>query len=141
MPPTEESIFQPPLRLDPLLNLDPSSKITLDEAPPAKSGDVAHGDPLQNYAVVIEQMVHRHLRYPAAARPRREKGVVTVSLDLARDGTLLKVHADTENRADFATAVIAAAHAAAPFPPFPRALHQSEAIINFSFVFLYSDAE
>jgi TonB family protein len=132
VPPTEEGAYASPLRLDPSLRLDPLLKTTLDKAPPADSGNLSHGDPLQNYGVVIAQMVSRHVRYPAAARAHREKAPVKVSLTLARDGSLLDVQADTPGREDFATSAIEAAHAAAPYPRFPAALDRSTAIINFA---------
>ena len=139
--PTPEVAFAPPLRLDPSLMLDSSRDATFDKAPLAKSGDLARGDPLQNYAIVAAQMVQRHAQYPASAIPRREKGIVTVSLELARDGSLLDVHAHTDNRRDFAAAAIAAAHTVAPFPPFPLALNQPKIVINFAIFFQYQDTE
>jgi len=119
------------------LKLDPSLTLALQhgaEGERSKEGEAVPataGDPTENYAIIIRQHVERHITYPSTAVLRQEDGNVMLQLELARDGTLISVHALAGSSADFITDTLAAVHAAAPYPAFPRAINRSKIIINF----------
>jgi len=134
----------------PLLQLDPSLKLDRlrraapghgpsVEVPEAESGDAPGGDAVQNYALLVVQMVHAELQYPASAALGHERGIVKISVEVGSDGKLLDVHAATDGLFDFAEAARKAARAAAPFPPFPLLVAQSKMVINFAVVFQYAE--
>ncbi|HUN51871.1 MAG TPA: TonB family protein [Candidatus Sulfotelmatobacter sp.] len=139
--PTPEALPSPPPRQTPSTPQDIKRYPSPEKAPPVETGDIAQGDPLENYGIILGHMVQRHVHYPASAVPRREKGPVTLSIVLAHDGTLLAVHADAQSRLEFAEAAVEAVHAAAPFPPFPRGLDVAKADFNISLYFQYKDSE
>jgi TonB family protein len=134
----------PLLKLDPSLKLDRLSSPRPGhgpsvEVPDADSGNLSSGDPVQNYALVVVQMVRAQLQYPASALAGRGRGIVKISVELGKDGELLNVQAASSSLPDFAAAARDAAHAAAPFPPFPQAAGRSKMVINFAVVFQYTE--
>jgi TonB family protein len=142
--PDYATMHTPLLQLDPSLKLDRLRRAAPGHGPSvnvpeAESGDLAGGDAMQNYALVVMQMVHAQLEYPASAALRRERGIVRINVEVGSDGALLDVHAATAGSFDFAEAARKAARAAAPFPPFPLMVAEPKLGINFAVVFQYSE--
>ena len=94
------------------------------------------GTPDPSYAAILLRWLERFRDYPRHARLRGIEGTVTLSLTLARSGSVIaaKIHA-TSGHAILDDAALAMARNADPFPPFPRifALNRAEFLVPIVF--------
>jgi periplasmic protein TonB len=141
-PKPEEKIEVPPAPVPPVAAVPPPEAVApppprQPTAPPAPPSDippapVTTAPPRPHEATAAETnawhkgifaQIQRHKAYPAAARARREKGVVQVAFSINRQGRIVESrvsHASGHGALD--DAAIATLQKAQPFPPPPANL-------------------
>jgi protein TonB len=82
--------------------------------------------PLESYASLLSQLLNKHKHYPPSARRRGIEGKVTVRLRLDQTGQLRDYGIEESASRELGAAALQMVKSAAPFPPFPSSLEQSE---------------
>jgi protein TonB len=114
--PQAPQIYEPP----PIVAMPPAPNAIATSPTPVSTG----GDPeaaVRDFQVKLLKHLHRHKRYPASARAKREQGVVYVRFAMDRRGNVLSAVLEKRGRwADLDAEGLALLTRAQPLPVPPR---------------------
>jgi len=105
--------------------------------PPAGEENPRDGMDITDYAQAVQEKISRSISFPIQARERGWEGVVTLSLDILSDGSLVDVAVEESSGFSILdTDAVNTAQISAPFDPFPRRIDLEE--IRLTLPIIYS---
>jgi periplasmic protein TonB len=113
--PQAPQIYEPP----PVVAMPPSPNAIATSPTPVSLGDPQAA--VRDFQIKLLKHLHRHKRYPASARAKREQGVVYVRFAMDRSGNVLSAALEKRGRwADLDAEGVALLTRAQPLPIPPR---------------------
>jgi len=111
---------------------------------PSYGEDIHYGEHLSGtitaYAQAVQQRISRAITFPPQAQERGWEGIVTLSLDILSDGSLVDVAVEeSSGYSIFDTDAVNTAQFAAPYDPFPGNIALEE--IRLTLPIIYSQEE
>ena len=122
----EGSAPPPATAAAPILMTAPEAAAPAPQLAPANAAELAEASTLR-YALQIQQLIARSIRFPATEAARGFSGQVKLRLLVGRDGNLKQaVIAESSGIASFDAEAVSAAQRQAPYPAFPPDLAQQD---------------